>query len=118
MGTAHIEVHIAEDGVSPARIEIGGEVTLGSVSSLHAELLKAFRSSSCIDLDLGGITELDLAGLQLLCSAHLSACAQAVQLRVTGQSPLIREVAERSGHLGGKGCDSEVSSSCLWGSES
>lgn len=49
-----------------ARVSLAGELTIYSVGEIKAELADAMRSADDLEVDLGGITEIDTAGLQLM----------------------------------------------------
>lgn len=114
MSEGHVEIEEAMDASSPTTIRVVGAVTLQSVETMLTDFVSAFKVSRKIDLDLSAITELDLAGMQLLCSAHRSSYTQSIEFKVTGHNPLVWEMAEASGHLRFKGCEQDINNTCVW----
>jgi ABC-type transporter Mla MlaB component len=54
-------------------LKLSGSVTIGEAAGLRQALVKALEAADELRLDLGGVTEIDLTGLQLLCATQLSA---------------------------------------------
>jgi len=48
------------------RLAISGELTIYQAGEARAALLNALEQGPLLEIDLGGVTELDTAGLQLL----------------------------------------------------
>jgi len=114
MDDSHIEFEAATDATLPSTIRFVGTVTILTVDSLLKELLAAFKSTRNVIVDISGITELDLVGMQLLCSAHLSSYLNNMEFRVVGHNPLIWQMAAASGHLRNKGCEKDINNTCIW----
>jgi anti-anti-sigma regulatory factor len=57
------------------RLAAAGEVTLGAAERLQAELRECLAGGSPVVLDLESVTEIDLAGLQVLVAAGRSFAA-------------------------------------------
>jgi ABC-type transporter Mla MlaB component len=114
MEDSYVELIPAMDTASEAKINVVGSVVLPFIGKLQQELLAAFAQTENINMDLSGVTELDLAGMQLLCSAHRSSIVQGKQFRVSGYNPLLWEMAAASGHLRNKGCEPDINNTCVW----
>jgi ABC-type transporter Mla MlaB component len=114
MEESYVEVIPAADAASATKINVVGSVMLPWIGKLQQELLAAFTQSENINMDLSGVTELDLAGMQLLCSAHRSSIVQGKEFRVSGYNPLLWEMAAASGHLRSKGCEPDINNTCVW----
>lgn len=57
---------------SPQVVCLAGELNLSSAEQVRQTLADSLQSGEPLTLDLATLTDIDLAGLQLLCSAHLS----------------------------------------------
>jgi ABC-type transporter Mla MlaB component len=57
------------------RLSLEGELTVSNAADLRQGLLAALEQSDRLELDLDAVTAIDLAGLQLLCSAQRTAMA-------------------------------------------
>jgi len=60
-----------KDGCAYVKVE--GEFSIYEASTLRNEFLECFNNYNGLILDLGNVTECDTAGIQLLCSARLTA---------------------------------------------
>ena len=60
-----------KDGCAYVKIE--GEFSIYEASTLRNEFLECFNNYNGLILDLSNVTECDTAGIQLLCSARLTA---------------------------------------------
>jgi anti-sigma B factor antagonist len=80
---------------SPNPFRIDGEFTIYRAAEL-ADALKAALAGlppqAPFEIDLGGVTEMDSAGVQLLMSARRSAADGGRTLRVAARSPAVAEV--------------------------
>ena len=114
MEESNIKFEAAADALPPSTIRITGEVTILTVDALQKKLLSAFEISKNVIIDISGVTELDLAGMQLLCSAHRSSYSHGMEFHVVGHNRLILEMAAASGHLRHKGCEQDSKNTCLW----
>lgn len=65
-------------------VAVVGPMTVGSAGEIRDGLLKAFGFGRDVEILLAGTTEIDVAGLQLLCSAHRTSVDLQVGFRVTG----------------------------------
>jgi hypothetical protein len=87
-------------------VKLPSEMTLNHVAEVRDMLLPALQSRESIELDAQAVTEVDIAGLQLLCSLHRGAFKQ--NTVVTFQSGTrggpIEEAEQRSGFARHIGC--------------
>lgn len=81
-----------EGGASLLRIE--GEMTIYRALELKQTLLARLEEAAAVEIDLGGVAELDTAGVQILILARKSAQAGQRELRLVAQSPAVAEVLE------------------------
>jgi ABC-type transporter Mla MlaB component len=57
-------------------LRLEGELTIGRVGEMVSVLNEALDGLKRSVIDLGGVSEIDAAGIQLLCSLHRSAAAR------------------------------------------
>ncbi len=76
-------------------IHITGEMTIYRAAELKEMLLLALaQEPGTLALDLAGVTEMDVAGLQVLIMAKQAALAQHREMRLLGHSPAVLDVFE------------------------
>ncbi len=76
-------------------LQITGELTIYRAAELKELLLQALaQSSGDLDIDLSGVTEMDVAGLQVLMMAKQAAQALQRDLHLLNHSPAVVEVFE------------------------
>lgn len=96
-------------------VKVSGPANICNVSSLLLQLLAAFEQSEDVTIDLSGVTEIDVAGLQLFCSSHRSSIFSNKGFHITGQDqPAIWEAARASGQLRTSGCAIDTEHTCIW----
>ncbi|WP_346728233.1 STAS domain-containing protein [Rubrivivax gelatinosus] len=74
---------------------IDGELTIYRASELRESLLAALATldpGADLELDLGGVTDMDSAGVQLLMAAQRSAAAADSRLSLAATSPAVADV--------------------------
>ena len=93
-------------------VKLPSEMTLSHAAEIRAMLLPAVKSHENIELDVGAVTEIDVAGLQLLCSLHRSAANQKTSVTFMGGScdGPIKDAEHRAGFSRHVGC----AVGCLW----
>lgn len=67
-----MQIHI-EQPSSPGPLSIAGSISLHTAEAFHEALRQRVTSEASVTLDLTGVDECDLAGVQLLCSARKTA---------------------------------------------
>jgi anti-anti-sigma factor len=76
-------------------LQITGEMTIYRAAELKEYLLQALpRSAGHLDIDLSGVTEMDVAGLQVLMAVKQEAQARQGDLHLMNHSPAVVEVFE------------------------
>jgi len=96
-------------------VAITGRMTVDTIGDLKGGFLKAFELGKNVQLSLAGVTEVDLAGLQLLCSSHRTSIAREVGFVVTGaEGEVICSVAELSGMMRRTSCAEDINGTCVW----
>lgn len=93
-------------------VKLPSEMTLNHVAQVRDVLLPALHSREAIELDSQAVTEVDVAGLQLLCSLHRGAFNQNTEVTFLGgtRGVPIEQAEERAGFARHVGC----SAGCLW----
>lgn len=100
------------------QVAINGAMTIGQASELKAGLLKAFETGKPVEMQLTGVTEVDVTGLQLICSAHRSSLERGCDFKVSGtDAEGLSHVARMAGMLRHAGCARDVNHTCVWKTE-
>jgi len=74
-------------------VALDGELTIYRAAELKATLLAALAGGNgAIEIDLGGVTEIDSAGVQLLLAARRSAQAAQRAFALVGESDAVADV--------------------------
>lgn len=96
-------------------LSLNGELTLLHAAQFKIELMKALDLSRKVIIDTEELTEIDMACLQLLCSAHQSAGAMKKELSLVPQhSETFYRTIEQAGLSAGSLCGREMTGNCLW----
>jgi len=110
-----VQIETMPEEVGSVVVRINGPTNISSVSVLLMQLLAAFEQAENVVLDLNGVTEIDVAGLQLFCSSHRSSIFINKGFRIIGQNqPAIWEAAAASGQLRTTGCAIDAQHTCIW----
>ena len=94
-------------------IRLSGALTIAHAEEIKRLLLVALSGTGDVLLDAAEVTDVDLAGLQLLCAAHRAAlqAGRRVTLDYT-RSPLLAETLLKAGYMRHAGCMAHEN--CLW----
>ncbi len=96
-------------------LRVGGELTIPFAGEFTAALLDAFDTAGRVLVNLEGVSAVDITGLQLLCSAHRTACAREKGFDVEGLvNPVLAEAAVLAGFRRHVGCAVDVGKTCIW----
>lgn len=95
-------------------LAVSGAVTVAQVGELRALLLEALDQSPLVQVDLGQVEEIDIAGIQLLCAAHRLTAGSGRRLDVKNASERVRRLVESAGFAHAAVCESARNSACLW----
>jgi ABC-type transporter Mla MlaB component len=99
-------------------VSICGPMTIDKIGELRDGLLKAFDVGQKVELSLQEVTDLDLTGLQLLCSAHRTAIAGHLSFSIVGRDgAAVLPVVTSSGMLRHVGCAEDTEGTCVWKKE-
>ena len=103
------------DDSAAVEMTIAGPLTIPYAGEFREQLLAAFEKANTITADLCGVTEIDVAGLQLLCSAHRSSVSMNKTFSiVSGPGSVVWEAANAAGQLRQMGCVVDVCHTCIW----
>jgi len=110
-----VETAAKQEGNATVTLNITGSITLCSAGELLQQLAGAFERTDDVVIDLSGVTEIDIAGLQLFCSCHRSSLFSNKGFRIIGQDqPAIWETAASAGYLRKSGCAIDTKHTCIW----
>ncbi|MDR7308656.1 STAS domain-containing protein [Rhodoferax saidenbachensis] len=76
------------------RILVEGEMTIYTAQELKDQLLAPLEQYKQVELNLGAVTEIDSAGLQLLVLVKTEAHAQDRTLSITDHSPCVLDILD------------------------
>lgn len=79
------------------RLAIEGDLTIYNAAELNRALLDELDGAESVELELGGVAEMDSAGLQVLAMLKREAHHRGVELQLTKHSETVYEVLERFG---------------------
>ncbi len=103
------------DNDNSAIIRVQGALSIQDSSALRGCLLEAFGSAEeSLLLDLTGAQTVDLACIQVLCSAHKTFSKAQKSIGITGKLPegIVRSLSSVA--LVPDACDRESHGPCLW----
>ena len=96
-------------------LKLAGSVTIGQAAGLREALLESLALDNELQVDVSGITQIDLTGLQLLCAAHQSAETSGKRFGVSScGNEVFGKVAADAGFQRHVGCACDTTSSCIW----
>lgn len=93
---------------------VSGAVTVARVGELKKVLIDAIGQARLIQIDLGRVEQIDIAGLQLFCAAHRLAGANGKQLSITTVGDAVLQLVRNAGFAHALVCDQGCHSACLW----
>jgi ABC-type transporter Mla MlaB component len=96
-------------------LKLAGNMTIGQAADLKDVLMAALETASELRLDLTGVTEIDLTGLQLLDAAHRSSQARGKRFSIEhGGNRTLLDTIAAAGFQRRSGCASDTSGTCIW----
>jgi anti-anti-sigma regulatory factor len=102
---------------SPTVREIGicGAMTIHHADEIRTGLLEALNEADEVLLEMGEVSEIDLVGLQLFCSAHKTSIVMMKQFRFEGRcTGPVNEAIHTSGFNRHVGCAQDIDQTCIW----
>ena len=89
-------------------LKLGSSLTLANAGEIKQALLSGLHKTKVLTLDAGALTDVDVAGLQVLCATHRLAVAQGKTVAfVAGPLPGLAAAAAKAGFGPGRGCASD-----------
>jgi anti-sigma B factor antagonist len=82
------------------RVAVEGELGIFTATTVREQLLQAFDSAAVVEWDLGSVTEIDSAGIQLILAARKEALARGKGLRLAACSQPVAEIVDLCGLTG------------------
>lgn len=99
---------------SSTYVRLDGPLTIAAVDTMQTALLSALDSGDDLDLELDESSPCDLALVQVLCAAHLSAMRRGQKIRLTGSLPAaVLEMLQRVGFDKDFSCGAYTDHGCL-----
>ncbi len=105
-----------DDSQKEGSLIADGELNVQHAAEFKDALTKALDEVDRLEINFDTVTEVDLACLQLLCSAHKTCMKANKTLSITGhQSEALRKAIEDAGYERHKGCKAAGDKKqCLW----
>jgi anti-anti-sigma factor len=94
-------------------ITVSGELTVENSGELRERLASEFKEAKRLVLDCRDVSDVDVAGIQILCAAHKTADKKGKSIILEGMSNTLNEFIASSGFTHIKGCSKEHAT-CLW----
>lgn len=105
----------APEPTGARRLIVSGAMTILHGQELRSALLSAMAEACGVVLDLSGVTEVDVSGLQCLCAAHRTAISQQKFFSVCREgNQRIAAMASAAGYSRHTGCVQDSGHSCVW----
>jgi anti-anti-sigma regulatory factor len=96
-------------------VVINGDMTIQNAGEIRTVLLEGFSNGAGLCLELGNVSEIDLAGLQLLCAAHKTSMTDNKHFSVGGiDCEAIKSVIRDAGFPRHTGCAQDIDKTCIW----
>jgi len=96
-------------------LKLVGSMTIGQAAELKEVLLDALGAASELLVDLSGVTEIDLTGLQLLDASHRSAMANGKRFSINdGGNQSFLDTVASAGFRRRVGCEKDSTGTCIW----
>ena len=101
---------------APTIREIGifGAMTIHHAEEIWSAMLEALAEADEVRLEMAQVKEIDLMGLQLLCSAHRTSVSMSKRFILGGCSASVKETIQDSGFKRYVGCEQDVDHTCIW----
>ena len=106
---------ITEDKVGVKIIRFTGDLTISRAHEVKLALFESLEGAERIEVDLSSVEEVDLACLQLFCSAHRTSGKLGKSFSIGGASGMFDKAARDAGYHRICGCSRGAGSPCLFG---
>lgn len=115
MSDITIQQMIKADAPETKVITLNGKMTIQYAEEIKKVLQEVLAGNDRLQLDLEGVSEVDLTGLQLICAAHISAIRLKKQFIVNFSiNELIKTIVQDAGFIRHIGCSIDISKTCVW----
>ena len=95
-------------------VTLAGDISIASADDLISRLKTAVESAQWVKIAVADVTDIDLASLQILCSAHRTAAQMQKSLSLQPPVPdVLIKALERSGFKRRTGCSHTPRTSCI-----
>lgn len=95
-----------------------GDLTISQIADFKKTITDIMQASKEVFVDLSKITDMDIACLQLLCSANKTFEQNKTKLtRLGDQTEMIRQTLLDSGYNPDEGCPEAPCENCFWKGE-
>lgn len=96
-------------------LRLTGRLTIEQAAGLKEALTLALDAARELQVDLSGITEIDLTGLQLLGASHRSSLTSGKHFTIEdGGNRSYLDTVDSSGFRRHVGCDLDTCGTCIW----
>ncbi|MDA8414044.1 MAG: STAS domain-containing protein [Desulfobacteraceae bacterium] len=100
---------------SVKEIGISGPMTIQHAGEIRTVLLEALTEAEEVRMEMAQVTEIDVVGLQLLCSAHRTSAGLNKRFTLGGcNETSVTEAMRMSGFARHVGCVQDINHTCLW----
>jgi anti-anti-sigma factor len=108
-----MQITTIEDKV---QVMLEGELTVANAAELKNLLLEALAAKGDhIEVNLEGVTGLDLSFMQMMCSAARTARNRNKELSLTGtKGGVLLQARKAAGYIRQLGCNYNPTTSCIW----
>jgi anti-anti-sigma regulatory factor len=113
-----IDIIIPPENPESRILAMSGIMTIRYSVAAREALLEAIKGSDNIELNLEGIQEIDIVGLQMICASHRSAAAKGKSFSVRGfDNEVVNSAAAVGGFYRMAGCIKDAVKPCIWTKE-
>lgn len=114
MSDSQVTVIESPEEPGSVTVQVRGSLSIPIAREVHAALVASFAKARQVRLDLEGVEEIDLTGLQLVCAAHRSSRQSGKIFLVKGsQCPPVEQAATKAGFGRRTGCMTD-NDTCFW----
>ena len=104
-----------DDSAGTRVLRASGEATLPGVAGLRAALTEAWSGGREAVLDAGGLTDIDLSGMQTICSGHRTFQNRGGNLVVRNLPECVRAAARQAAYDEKHSlCPNRRGDACVW----
>jgi len=96
-------------------IDFEGNLTVQNIEEVKRTLENSLAKAGDVTLRFGAVTDIDLTGLQLICSVHRTAARGKRRIQIETPVPkAVSDAAESAGFLRLNGCKQDPEKTCFW----